>query len=58
VDSIEQITTLRWMRAIGDTIFAAGTVALVLFIAGLSKGYSYEQAPAPVVKKRPAPHTA
>jgi nitric oxide reductase subunit B len=52
------ITQLRWMRAIGDTIFAAGTVALVVFIFGLSKGYSYEQAPTPVVKKKPAPNMA
>lgn len=52
------ITQLRWLRAVGDTIFAAGTVALVLFIVGLSKGYSYEQAPTPVVTKKPAPHMA
>jgi nitric oxide reductase subunit B len=26
------MNTLRWMRAIGDTIFAAGAVALVLFV--------------------------
>lgn len=52
------ITKLRWMRAIGDTIFAAGSVALVLFIIGLSQGYSYEQAPTPVVKKKPAQQVA
>jgi hypothetical protein len=52
------ITGLRWMRAIGDTIFAAGTVALVLFIFGLSKGYSYQRpAPSHVVTK-PAHQTA
>jgi hypothetical protein len=33
-------------------------VALVVFIFGLSKGYSYEQAPTPVVKKKPAPNMA
>ena len=42
----------------GDTIFAAGSVALVLFIVGLSQGYSYEQAPRPVLKKKPAHQTA
>ncbi len=52
------IRQLRWMRVIGDTIFAAGTVALVLFIVGLSKGYSYVRAAAPVVKGRSAPHVA
>jgi nitric oxide reductase subunit B len=52
------ITQLRWMRTIGDTIFAAGTVALVLFIVGLSKGYSYESAPRPVLKGKATPHTA
>ena len=52
------ITRLRWMRAFGDTIFAAGSVALVLFIVGLSQGYSYEQAPRPVLKKKPAHQTA
>jgi nitric oxide reductase subunit B len=52
------ITRFRWMRAIGDTIFAAGTVALVLFIVGLSQGYSYQAAPTPVVKKKPAHQVA
>ncbi|MEA2626917.1 MAG: nitric oxide reductase subunit [Candidatus Binatota bacterium] len=31
---------LRWMRVVGDTIFAAGTVSLVLFVAGLRTGHS------------------
>ncbi|MFN7916421.1 MAG: nitric-oxide reductase large subunit [Vicinamibacterales bacterium] len=52
------ITRLRWMRAFGDTIFAAGSVALVVFIVGLSKGYSYEQGPTRVVKEKPAHHLA
>jgi len=52
------ITRLRWMRAFGDTIFAAGSVALVLFIVGLSQGYSYQQAPAPVGKQKPAHQVA
>ena len=32
--------TLRWMRVPGDTIFAAGIVALVYFIVGLKTGWS------------------
>ncbi|MGE5421295.1 MAG: nitric-oxide reductase large subunit [Chloroflexota bacterium] len=34
------IHTLRWMRVIGDTIFALGTVALAWFIFGLKGGWS------------------
>ncbi|MFA6455908.1 MAG: nitric-oxide reductase large subunit [Bacteroidota bacterium] len=30
------MTTLRWMRAFGDTIFAAGIVALVLFVGQIT----------------------
>ena len=32
--------TLRWLRVPGDTIFAAGAIALVLFVAGLKTGHS------------------
>jgi len=32
--------TLKWLRVIGDTIFAAGTVALAWFIFGLKGGWS------------------
>ena len=32
--------TLRWLRMIGDTIFAVGAVVLVYFVFGLSTGYS------------------
>jgi len=32
--------TLRWLRIPGDTIFALGAVALVLFVAGLKTGHS------------------
>ena len=34
------LDTLRWMRVIGDTIFAAGTVALAWFVLGLKTGWS------------------
>jgi nitric oxide reductase subunit B len=32
--------TLRWLRVIGDTIFASGAVTLGLFVAGLKTGWS------------------
>jgi nitric oxide reductase subunit B len=32
--------TLKWLRVIGDTIFASGTVALAWFIFGLKGGWS------------------
>ncbi len=35
--------TLKWLRVIGDTLFAAGTVALVWFIFGLKFGWSHEK---------------
>jgi len=34
------IHTLKWLRVIGDTIFASGTVALAWFIFGLAGGWS------------------
>jgi nitric oxide reductase subunit B len=33
--------TLRWLRVIGDTIFAIGAVILVAFIVGLATGHSF-----------------
>ena len=36
---------LRWMRVPGDTIFAVGAVALVLFIIGLATGHSLKSSP-------------
>lgn len=35
--------TLKWMRVFGDTIFAAGTLALVWFIFGLKGGWSIDK---------------
>jgi nitric oxide reductase subunit B len=32
--------TLRWLRVIGDIIFAAGTIALAIFVIGLKTGWS------------------
>jgi nitric oxide reductase subunit B len=37
------LQTLKWMRVIGDTIFASGTVALAWFIFGLKGGWSLEK---------------
>ncbi|MGA2502090.1 MAG: cbb3-type cytochrome c oxidase subunit I, partial [Tepidisphaeraceae bacterium] len=34
---------LRWMRAFGDTLFAAGVIALAWFVLGLVTGWSYER---------------
>jgi nitric oxide reductase subunit B len=34
---------LRWMRVPGDTIFFLGAVALVVFVAGLATGHSFER---------------
>jgi nitric oxide reductase subunit B len=37
------ISTLKWLRVIGDTIFALGTVALAWFIFGLKGGWSVQK---------------
>ena len=37
------MATLKWMRVFGDTIFAAGTLALVWFIFGLKWGWSHQK---------------
>lgn len=34
---------LRWMRIIGDTIFAFGALAIGIFVAGLKLGWSYRK---------------
>ena len=34
------IETFRWLRVVGDTIFAAGALALVAFVIGLGTGGS------------------
>ncbi len=35
--------TLRWMRVIGDTIFAIGAFILGYFVLGLVMGHSYDR---------------
>jgi nitric oxide reductase subunit B len=37
------IITFKWLRVIGDTIFALGTVALAWFIFGLKTGWSIKK---------------
>ncbi|MBS2005215.1 MAG: hypothetical protein JST44_27120 [Cyanobacteria bacterium SZAS LIN-5] len=34
------MNTLRWLRVIGDTIFAAGVMSLAWFVVGLKTGWS------------------
>jgi nitric oxide reductase subunit B len=34
---------MRWLRVPGDTVFALGAIALVLFVAGLKTGYSIHE---------------
>jgi nitric oxide reductase subunit B len=36
----ELMDTLRWLRVVGDTIFAVGIVALGWFVMGLKMGWS------------------
>ena len=38
----DTMETLRWLRVIGDTIFAVGVVALAWFVIGLKTGHSLE----------------
>ncbi|REJ94237.1 MAG: nitric-oxide reductase large subunit [Planctomycetota bacterium] len=35
--------TLRWLRVPGDTVFFLGAVALVVFVAGLKTGHSFQR---------------
>jgi nitric oxide reductase subunit B len=35
------IEAFRWLRVVGDTIFAAGAVAIVLFVFGTATGHSH-----------------
>jgi nitric oxide reductase subunit B len=39
------ISFFRWLRVVGDTIFAAGVVAIVWFVFGLATGHSVERVP-------------
>jgi nitric oxide reductase subunit B len=37
------LVTFRWLRVIGDTIFAIGTLSLAWFIFGLAGGWSIKK---------------
>jgi nitric oxide reductase subunit B len=37
------MNTLRWLRVVGDTVFAVGIVALSLFVLGPATGRSYKR---------------
>jgi nitric oxide reductase subunit B len=39
------IETFRWLRVIGDTVFAAGAIALAAFVIGLRTGGTTRSAP-------------
>jgi nitric oxide reductase subunit B len=39
----DYIITFKWLRIIGDTIFAAGTLSLTWFVFGLKGGWSIEK---------------
>ncbi len=39
----DTLSFFRWLRVIGDTIFAIGTVSLAWFIVGLKTGWSLEK---------------
>ncbi|MNX98884.1 hypothetical protein D3C86_1313100 [compost metagenome] len=39
------MNTLRWLRVVGDTIFAVGVLALGWFVMGLKTGWSLSREP-------------
>ena len=45
--------TLRWLRVVGDTIFAVGIVALGWFVLGLKTGWSIAPGPDAVALEFP-----
>ena len=48
------MNNLRWLRFIGDTIFAFGVVGLGWFVLGLKTGWSFERGERkPVREKTP-----
>jgi nitric oxide reductase subunit B len=51
----ETMNTLRWLRVVGDTIFAAGAVAFGWFVLGLKTGWSiaHEHADLPAAPAAP-----
>ena len=39
----DTMNTLRWLRVVGDTIFAVGIMGLGWFVVGLKTGWSVSQ---------------
>lgn len=37
------MSKLRWLRVVGDTVFAAGVVVLAVFVLGLATGHSFRR---------------
>jgi nitric oxide reductase subunit B len=37
------VQTVKWARVFGDTVFALGAIALVVFVFGLALGYSFKR---------------
>ena len=48
------LQVFRWLRAPGDMLFTAGIVGVVIFVAGLSIGYSFEKEKSPAGRLEPA----
>jgi nitric oxide reductase subunit B len=49
------IETFRWLRVVGDTIFAVGAIALALFVIGLRTGGTTRREPFSVPEVAPSP---
>ncbi|GBD35776.1 Nitric oxide reductase subunit B [bacterium HR36] len=49
------LNVLRWLRVIGDTIFALGAVVLAWFVLGLKTGWSLAESPALPTQDASAP---
>ncbi len=49
------MNTLRWLRVVGDTIFAIGILALGWFVLGLKTGWSIATEPDEVARQFPLP---
>ncbi len=44
------MNVLRWLRVVGDTIFAVGVMALAWFVVGLKTGWSVQDRPDPAMQ--------
>ncbi|MCP4250544.1 MAG: nitric-oxide reductase large subunit [bacterium] len=45
--------TLRWLRVVGDTVFATGVLALAWFVLGLKTGWSLKKEPDRLIDEVP-----